>query len=52
MSFIIDNKLASIHHYNKKKPRKIIAGENDKIPARAITWLMQNMYKHIKGDWK
>ena len=52
MSFIINNKLAAIHHYNKKKARKIIAGKDDKIPARALTYLMEEMYKHIKGDWR
>ena len=52
MAFIIDNPLAGIHQLNKKKPRPFAMKKDKTLPARAVTWLIQDMWKHIKGDWK
>lgn len=52
MFLIINNPLATIHQFNKKKPRPFALKLDGTLPTRAITWLMEEMFKFIKGDWK
>ena len=51
----VNNKLAAIHQFGASNgvPARPYAMKKDKtLPQRAIVWLIERMYEHIKGDWK